>query len=83
MNSTAPRRGIFAALLATAFAMPSGRAAAPLPIYDCTDSDATWDPPPAIRDYGNPPRNFGLSRECAKQRRKNKLRRLGIGGDRR
>jgi hypothetical protein len=41
------------------------------------------EPTPLPLRSGRTPKEYGMSRECAKQRRKNKLRRLGIGGYRR
>jgi hypothetical protein len=85
MNSlgTRPRTGLLGAMLAYLhFGTMS-----PVPSYALTAStDANWAPhplPSGPRDFGTRPYVFGLSRECAKQRRKNKLRRLGIGGQRR
>ena len=46
-------------------------------------TSASYPPIAHFLRSSNSPAAYGLSRECAKQRRKNKLRRLGVAGDRR
>lgn len=80
-GSIRPRIGLLASLAAVfgfgAKPAIGAMAAKPAPIFS-----HVFPAKPHEFFFGHSPADYGMSRECAKQRRKNKLRRLGIGGDR-